>query len=223
MGLDMYLHKAPRYEDYTAEDINVIDAYLDWQTEMAKHDDYNYTMKEWCGVPEDKVRKEAIPFYEKYYTEKYYYWDVAHNYPRYRIFDEVGYWRKANQIHKWFVDNVQDGVDDCGAYNVSRSQINELLRLCQMVKESSQLGSGWVQNGHQLSENGWLPVYEEGECIVDSEVAEKYLPTQSGFFFGSTNYDQYYLDDIEETIKILTNVLETTDFDNEMIIYSSSW
>ena len=25
------------------------------------------------------------------------------------IEEEVGYWRKANQIHKWFVDNCQDG------------------------------------------------------------------------------------------------------------------
>jgi hypothetical protein len=23
---------------------------------------------------------------------------------------ELGYWRKANHIHKWFVDNVQNGV-----------------------------------------------------------------------------------------------------------------
>ena len=25
----------------------------------------------------------------------------------------VGYWRKANQIHKWFVDNCQNGRDEC--------------------------------------------------------------------------------------------------------------
>ena len=24
----------------------------------------------------------------------------------------LGYWRKANHIHKWFVDHVQDGDDD---------------------------------------------------------------------------------------------------------------
>ena len=30
----------------------------------------------------------------------------------------VAYWRKANAIHKWFVDHVQDGVDDCGEYYV---------------------------------------------------------------------------------------------------------
>lgn len=28
------------------------------------------------------------------------------------ITESVGYWRKANQVHKWFVDNVQEGVDD---------------------------------------------------------------------------------------------------------------
>ena len=30
------------------------------------------------------------------------------------ITEELGYWRKANQIHRWFVENVQDGVDNCG-------------------------------------------------------------------------------------------------------------
>ena len=25
----------------------------------------------------------------------------------------VAYWRKANAIHSWFVENCQDGVDEC--------------------------------------------------------------------------------------------------------------
>lgn len=29
------------------------------------------------------------------------------------IYVKVGYWRKANAVHKWFVENVQDGVDEC--------------------------------------------------------------------------------------------------------------
>ena len=32
------------------------------------------------------------------------------------IVEEAGYWRKANQIHNWFVQNVQNGNDDCGSY-----------------------------------------------------------------------------------------------------------
>ena len=43
------------------------------------------------------------------------------------------YWRKANQIHKWFVDNVQQGEDDCGDYYVSHEKLKELLTTCQQA------------------------------------------------------------------------------------------
>jgi hypothetical protein len=45
---------------------------------------------------------------------------------------EAGYWRKANHIHKWFVDNVQGGVDNCGEYLVS---VNDLEMLLALVNE----------------------------------------------------------------------------------------
>jgi hypothetical protein len=43
------------------------------------------------------------------------------------------YWRKSNAIHKWFVDNVQEGVDDCGNYDVSREQLQQLLAVIEEV------------------------------------------------------------------------------------------
>lgn len=46
------------------------------------------------------------------------------------IRESVGYWRKANQIHKWFVDNVQDGNDDCKSYYVSTEDLEKLLNIC---------------------------------------------------------------------------------------------
>ena len=45
----------------------------------------------------------------------------------------VAYWRKANHIHVWFVKNVQNDVDDCGTYYVSREQLNTLLEICKEV------------------------------------------------------------------------------------------
>ena len=44
---------------------------------------------------------------------------------------EVMYWRKANAIHKWFVDNVQGGEDDCREYPVSNDQLIELRDTCK--------------------------------------------------------------------------------------------
>ena len=29
------------------------------------------------------------------------------------VMEQVMEWRKFNALHKWFVDNVQEGVDDC--------------------------------------------------------------------------------------------------------------
>jgi len=61
------------------------------------------------------------------------------------------------------------------------------------------------------------------KIIDDFLMAPNMLPTQSGFFFGNTSYNFEYLEDVKDTCKILENVLETTDFKNQIIIYSSSW
>lgn len=45
----------------------------------------------------------------------------------------VGYWRKANAIHGWFVDNIQDGMDECQETYVSRETLAELKDLCEKV------------------------------------------------------------------------------------------
>lgn len=49
------------------------------------------------------------------------------------------------------------------------------------------------------------------------------LPTQSGFFFGSTEYDEWYWDRVNSTIDILSEILTTFDFENEELLYTSSW
>jgi hypothetical protein len=46
---------------------------------------------------------------------------------------EAGYWRKANAIHQWFVNNVQEGNDDCGNYYVDRDILVGLRNICQEV------------------------------------------------------------------------------------------
>jgi hypothetical protein len=90
------------------------------------------------------------------------------------ITEEVMYWRKANHIHQWFVQNVQKGVDDCGDYYVEREQLEELLALCQEVGRTMDAGI---------------------------------LPTQGGFFFGGTDYDDYYFEETKRTAKELKKLL----------------
>jgi hypothetical protein len=45
----------------------------------------------------------------------------------------VGYWRKVNAVHNWFVQNVQDGRDECQKAWVPREKLVELLEACETV------------------------------------------------------------------------------------------
>ena len=71
------------------------------------------------------------------------------------------YWRKANQIHRWFVDNVQGGNDNCGEYYVSQEQLQELLDLVKRTLAErnptllSPLG-GFFFGGTDIDEWYWL-------------------------------------------------------------------
>lgn len=137
------------------------------------------------------------------------------------ITEQVAYWRKANAIHKWFVDNVQKGKDDCGHYHVSVEQLQALKTACDKVLASSKLKKGKVNNGYTIDKDGKHPIVEDGKVITDPQVAETVLPTTKGFFFGSVDYDEGYLLDIKETSEVLTAILaEEEDGD---FYYHASW
>lgn len=142
------------------------------------------------------------------------------------IIEEAGYWRKANAIHAWFVEHVQDGKDDCNYYYVSKEQLQKLLDTVNRVLEASHLIYGSVTVGIRF-EGGKgepfveVPIREEEETIEDATVAEELLPTQSGFFFGSTDYDQSYIEDLKQTKAILEAVL--ADQSSGDYYYHSSW
>ena len=104
---------------------------------------------------------------------------------------EVGYWRKANAIHRWFVENVQDNEDDCGTYDVPREKLVKLKETCQQV-------------------------------IDDPSKAFELLPPSSGFFFGSTAVDEWYLDSLRSTIEICETAVAMRDR-GFFIQYHSSW
>jgi len=228
MGLDMYLEKMPRYKEVTAEQIMATRDYFEWIKAKEAGDEYaNCTFKQWCGYDFDNLPSiEAIEFLRQFYKATYSEWDTEKKHPWYRIHEEVGYWRKANHIHAWFVNNVQDGVDDCRYHNeVTKELLEELRDTCIEVLNNSVMTLGAVKNGsHYDHESGkWIDDFEAGRVVINPDVAEDLLPTASGFFFGGTDYDEWYLKDVENTIAIINKVLATTDFEKEMVYYVSSW
>ena len=122
---------------------------------------------------------------------------IANNFPELKgkeikeVSARFGYWRKVNQIHQWFVDNVQEGEDNCGEYEVSR----EALKLLRMTIT---------------------------EVLADHSLASQLLPVQAGFFFGETEYGDYYFDSLEETLVILNEALHP-DMSAWDFYYRASW
>ena len=66
------------------------------------------------------------------------------------IEEEVMYWRKANQIHGWFVRNGQERIPDV-LYRIEREDLERLLNECKVVieklneceKSTKQVVNGW--------------------------------------------------------------------------------
>ena len=165
MGLDMYLSARKHIAKI---DWSKLDRDLDTKYSAATYPQWN-----------DVVNAAGVDTLVD--TESIYGVDVSVN---------VAYWRKANQIHKWFVDNVQGGEDDCGDYYVSHDKLRELRETCRQA------------------------LFAKDPSL---------LPPQGGFFFGNTDIDEWYWQDIKNTIKKLDRLFNLPDFDKLSFSYTSSW
>ena len=140
--------------------------------------------------------------------------------------EEVMYWRKANHIHKWFVDNVQGGEDKCNRFEIGWDNLKALADVCNKVIEGSKLVDGMVDDGtvYDQEHPEGLALHRPGKVIEEPTVARKLLPRQEGFFFGCQDYDEYYLNDVIATRDWAERMLA----DNKAgvpgyIYYWSSW
>lgn len=125
--------------------------------------------------------------------------DLEPELPSATIGVKVLQWRKANQIHNWFVENVQRGEDDCKDYYVSRESLEELLATLGQALQAREGGD------------------DTGMTVEDI------LPTAQGFFFGSEEYDEYYWNQVEWTYEAINKLLNNPKFEDFDFEYSSSW
>jgi len=98
MGLDMYL-SARKYVEK-----------IDWKS-LQESDERDYaaaTLPQWNDVVEASGMSHIADKNDIYGVS------VSVN---------AAYWRKVNAVHKWFVDNVQGGEDNCGEYYVSNTKL----------------------------------------------------------------------------------------------------
>jgi hypothetical protein len=148
---------------------------------------------------------------------------------------EVGYWRKANAVHGWFVRECANGVDECQEIPVSKIKLLELQAHClialmkrkeeEVTNDESPKSSRSVPvDGEQLGE--WLVNEMKMEttlAVMEKEFEDKSDPLRptAGFFFGGTEKDQYYYSDLMETAEIIAKAV--TQYPDGEFIYQASW
>ena len=114
---------------------------------------------------------------------------------------KIGSFRKVNFLMAFF--NYTDiDEDDCEYKEVSRKQLQELKDRCARIITQHGEGEEYTEN--------------------DIALAKELLPTQSGFLWGSTEYDKWYFADVKEVLEWVNGVLDALG-DDEVITIQPWW
>ena len=173
MGLDMYL-TANEYVSRTTRDASGLSP----------------------DTPKRNPLFDTLADRRKFWVDQAGFQGISISYP-------LAYWRKANAIHNWFVQNVQDDRDECQKSYVSPQNLRDLREACEKV----------------------LATRTDSRVSVVEVAEEVGLAPKAGFFFGSTEYDGFYFQDLEYTVKTIDRLEKSGLFDNAWtdIEYQSSW
>lgn len=120
---------------------------------------------------------------------------------------------------------MQGGNDDCSYYTVTEDNLMDLKEVCEKVV---------ALNPYSIDENSGLFYSDASSLVSNGAISpadymllaaklEQILPTESGFFFGSTDYSPYYFKETQDTIDIIEKILKDADFEKEVYLYVSSW
>lgn len=139
------------------------------------------------------------------------------------IHKSVMYWRKANAIHNWFVQKFAfEGEDNCQPLWISKESMADEFRRDLLMALANPERTYELQNP--------ITKYALDDFLaknpIDEKTYENPMPPQEGFFFGSTNLDDYYYSTIEDTyaeITTLLNKLDDKGNDRVSFIYQASW
>lgn len=193
MGLDMYLY-AQKYESISSWE-------LDKEERKEKEKEI---VKEF--YPED-LQKIGLTHIRDNFLSKQ---------TRYQI----GYWRKFNALQAFFENRVESDYELCHGIYVYEDTIKELIstfnKILKDIKtcetEEIQYCNGWC-NGEKT--------YDTKE-VYKSQVAQELLPPGDGFFYGSQEIDEWYVEDIKYSLKLFKKALELMKLGYD-IIYEASW
>lgn len=108
--------------------------------------------------------------------------------------EELGYRRKFNALHWYIVDNFGGGNDACDPISLTKENVEQIITTLKAVLAKPTKAN-----------------------------AKKLLPPHEWFFFGGTEYDEYYFEDCKSALDIFEEILMEYEDDRGDIYYQASW
>lgn len=216
MGLDIYFHKVSKVkvkgEPFT-KSVEECSEILSKRSKKFVKRFANSVCKEMAklyGVDRDAY----VAYYKHLFNKRIKYW-TKYEWEYNRFLDKIepieevkkwfnnfvetyyresdAYFRKVNFLYKYFENKLED---ECCF--VTKSELEDVIDKCNKI----------------------LSTRSERERL---ELAKTELPTRSGFFFGSTDYDKWYFEDLKDVRRQFKKLLKSFNEDTDIIYVDMSW
>ena len=219
MGLDVYFHKVKKARKSKEEPLKTISEYSDILNQRAKEKLARYAKRSLKKLTNAIDKGEYIDEYFKIFPKgisKFTQYDFKYkkfcesmrpieevraffdDLQRFHYAEEDAYFRKVNFIYHYFQPKL---VDECAF--VTKADLEDIIERCDKILEGVDIRKE-------------IP-YEK------IDLAQELLPTQSGFFFGSTDYDKWYFADVKDVRRQMKKLLRGFNEDTDVIYVVMSW
>ena len=207
MGLDIFIHKVKNVRNSKYEPLKSIKEYAEINEQRAK--DKIKAFADTCIKDLESLKDNAESYkvaYDKIFNVK------IKDYTKcYWIVEKM-----QERVHS--VQEVKEFFDDFIYYpevDAYFRKVNFIYKYFQYKLEDEQCF---------IEKEDLLDIIERCEKVLaDDTQAEELLPTQCGFFFGSTDYDDYYFDNVADCKKQMEHLLEDFDDNTDIIYVVMSW
>jgi hypothetical protein len=219
MGLDIYFHKVKKARKSKEEPLKTISEYSDILNQRAKEKLARYAKRSLKKLTNAIDKGEYVDEYHKIFPKgisRFTQYDFKYkkfcesmrpieevraffdDLQRFHYAEEDAYFRKVNFIYHYFQPKL---VDECAF--VTKADLEDIIERCDKILEGVDIRKE-------------IP-YEK------IDLAMELLPTQSGFFFGSTDYDKWYFADVKDVRRQMKKLLRGFNEDTDVIYVVMSW
>lgn len=208
MGLDIYFHKVKRARKSSNEPLKSIDEYVNILDKRAKNKFLRFSKKSIDKLSNAANNDEYEEIYHNIFDKqmkRYTKWDFYYENMKNKVYP-------LDDVKKFLFDFLKHYYAEDDAYF---RKVNFVYHFFSPKLENEAcFVTRWdLEN-----------LIDRCNSVLDNHsLAEDLLPTQGGFFFGSTDYDKWYFEDVKDCRRQMKKLLRGFNEETDVIYVLMSW